>query len=100
LDRALTTWEKRAFMAGMPPIGRAPVRPDDPTCNIEPDRAGLSRVLDDVTLSWADFPGNRQYISVGSVKHDARVALFLMGHARPARLKILGRARIHAGAVR
>jgi hypothetical protein len=48
-------------------------------------------VLDSRTLAFADFRGNRQYISVGNIKHDDRVSLFLMDYPRQGRLKILGR---------
>jgi predicted pyridoxine 5'-phosphate oxidase superfamily flavin-nucleotide-binding protein len=55
---------------------------------------GFLRVLDDHTLGFADFSGNRQYISVGNVDGDARVCLFLMDYPEQTRLKILGRARL------
>jgi len=56
--------------------------------------AGFLKVLDEKTIGFADFRGNRQYISVGNLKSDDRVSLFLMDYANKARLKILGRARI------
>jgi uncharacterized protein len=56
--------------------------------------AGFLKVLDEKTIGFADFGGNRQYISVGNLKSDDRVSLFLMDYANKARLKILGRARI------
>ena len=55
---------------------------------------GFLKVLDERTIGFADFRGNRQYISVGNLKSDDRIALFLMDYANKARLKILGRARI------
>jgi uncharacterized protein len=55
---------------------------------------GFLRVLDEKTLGFADFRGNRQYVSVGNLVNDDRVALFLMDYANQARLKILGRARV------
>jgi len=58
---------------------------------------GFLRVLDASTIGFADLRGNTQYISVGNLQHDDRVALFLMDYARQSRLKILGRARIHEG---
>ena len=58
---------------------------------------GFLRVLDAQTLGFADLRGNRQYISVGNLKHDDRVTLFLMDYRRQSRLKILGRARVHEG---
>ncbi|GAB4410288.1 MAG: pyridoxamine 5'-phosphate oxidase family protein [Bryobacter sp.] len=58
---------------------------------------GFLKVLDEKTLGFADFRGNKQYISVGNLKQEPRVALFLMDYARQARLKILGRAKILEG---
>lgn len=56
--------------------------------------AGFLRVLDQKTLGFADFRGNRQYVSVGNLTMDNRVSLFLMDYPRKARLKILGRVRM------
>jgi predicted pyridoxine 5'-phosphate oxidase superfamily flavin-nucleotide-binding protein len=50
---------------------------------------GFLKVLDEKTLGFADFRGNRQYISLGNVAADDRVALFLMDYPNRARLKIL-----------
>jgi len=55
---------------------------------------GFLRVLDERTLGFADFRGNRQYVSVGNLANNDRVALFMMDYANQARLKILGRARV------
>lgn len=55
---------------------------------------GFLRVLDAHTLAWADFRGNRQYVSVGNLSGNDRVALILMDHAQRRRLKLLGRAEI------
>lgn len=54
---------------------------------------GFLRVLDDKTLTYPDFRGNRQYLSVGNLTSDDRVMLFLMDYPNQARLKIWGRAR-------
>ncbi len=56
--------------------------------------AGFVRVLDDKTLGYADFRGNRQYVSTGNIDRDGRVALFFMDYANRRRLKLLGRASI------
>jgi hypothetical protein len=56
---------------------------------------GFLHVLDDQTLGFADLRGNKQYITMGNLEHDDRVALFLMDYAHQLRLKILGRAVIH-----
>jgi hypothetical protein len=53
--------------------------------------AGFVRVLDDRTIGWAEYRGNRQYITAGNVSVDDRVALFFMDYANRQRLKLLGR---------
>lgn len=58
---------------------------------------GFLHILDDHTIGFADLRGNRQYISVGNLQHDDRVALFFMDYANQGRLKILGRAKVHEG---
>ena len=55
--------------------------------------AGVMRVLDDRTLGFADFRGNRQYISLGNLSSDDRVSLFFMDYPNRRRLKLFGRAR-------
>jgi predicted pyridoxine 5'-phosphate oxidase superfamily flavin-nucleotide-binding protein len=49
---------------------------------------GFLTLLDDRTLAFADYRGNRQYISVGNLTANGRACLFLMDYARRARLKI------------
>lgn len=56
--------------------------------------AGFLKVLDEQTLGFADFRGNLQYISVGNLRQNSRVALFLMDYPNQTRLKVLGRADI------
>ncbi|MBD2750590.1 pyridoxamine 5'-phosphate oxidase family protein [Microvirga sp. BT688] len=51
---------------------------------------GFLRVLDEHTLGYADFRGNKQYITTGNVIGNDRVSLFLMDYAHRERLKILG----------
>ncbi len=55
---------------------------------------GFLRVLDDRTLAFADYKGNRQLLSTGNVSVNDRVALFLMDYRNRERLKILGHARV------
>jgi predicted pyridoxine 5'-phosphate oxidase superfamily flavin-nucleotide-binding protein len=52
---------------------------------------GFLKVVDDKTLAFADYRGNRQYISVGNLGADDRAALILVDYARKARLKIFAR---------
>ncbi|MFA6312203.1 MAG: pyridoxamine 5'-phosphate oxidase family protein [Sterolibacterium sp.] len=56
--------------------------------------AGFLKVLDARTIGYAEFSGNRQYISVGNLYGDDRVSLFLMDYPGQRRLKIWGRARL------
>lgn len=55
---------------------------------------GFMRVLDEKTLGFADFAGNRQYLSAGNLDRDDRVSLFFMDYPSRTRLKMLGRVRI------
>ncbi len=55
---------------------------------------GFLKVLDDRTLGFADYSGNRQSVSVGNLLIDERVSLFLIDYPNKRRLKVLGRARI------
>ena len=55
---------------------------------------GFLRVLDERTLAFADFRGNKQYISAGNLAGDERAALFLMDYPSRTRLKFFVRVRI------
>ena len=58
---------------------------------------GFLKVVDDRTIAFADFSGNKQFITAGNLTTDARVALILVDYPQEARLKILGRAEIVEG---
>ena len=55
---------------------------------------GFLKVLDGKTLAYADFRGNRQYLSVGNLRGDDRVALILVDYPNRRRLKVWGHARV------
>ena len=55
---------------------------------------GFLRVVNETTLAFADYKGNRQLLTTGNVSVNDRVALFLMDYKNRERLKILGHARI------
>jgi predicted pyridoxine 5'-phosphate oxidase superfamily flavin-nucleotide-binding protein len=57
---------------------------------------GFLKLVDDRTLAFADYRGNRQYISTGNTAGNDRACLFLMDYARRARLKIYARAEVVA----
>lgn len=58
---------------------------------------GFLRVLDPRTLAFADFAGNRQYVSLGNLAENPRVHLFLIDYAHQRRVKIWGEARVVEG---
>ncbi len=58
---------------------------------------GFLRVLDQTTLAYADFRGNRQYLSVGNLAGNNRVSLILLDYRIKKRLKIWGEASIIEG---
>lgn len=56
--------------------------------------AGFVKVLDERTIAYADFRGNRQYLSAGNLSKDDRISLILMDYPNRRRLKLWGRARL------
>jgi len=56
---------------------------------------GFVRVINPSLIGFADLRGNKQYISLGNLKHDPRVTLFFMDYPNQTRLKILGRVEVH-----
>jgi predicted pyridoxine 5'-phosphate oxidase superfamily flavin-nucleotide-binding protein len=55
---------------------------------------GFLRVLDEKTLAFADFRGNRQYISLGNLAENDKVCLFFIDYAHKQRVKVWGKARV------
>jgi len=55
--------------------------------------AGFMKVLDERTIGFVDYAGNRQYVSTGNFTTDTRVSLFFMDYPNRTRLKMLGRVR-------
>jgi len=58
---------------------------------------GFLKAVDDRTIAFADFRGNKQFVSTGNLATDNRVAVIMVDYPRQARLKILGRAEILEG---
>ena len=58
---------------------------------------GFLRVLDSQTLAFADYAGNKQYITAGNLDENPKAQLFLMDYANAQRVKIWGEARIVTG---
>ena len=59
--------------------------------------AGFLRVLDDKTIGFTDFAGNRQYITQGNLADNPKAHLFLIDYAHRKRVKIWGEARVVEG---
>ena len=59
---------------------------------------GFLHVLDEHTIAFADFTGNRQFISTGNLADNPKAQLFLMDYAHRQRLKIWGEARVETDA--
>ena len=57
---------------------------------------GFLHVLDEHTLAFADFTGNKQFITTGNLADNPKAQLFLMDYAHRQRLKIWGEARVEA----
>ena len=59
---------------------------------------GFLRVIDDITLGFVDYAGNRQYVTLGNLADNANAFLFLIDYAHRQRVKIWGTARVVEGA--
>ncbi len=59
--------------------------------------AGFLRVLDERTIAFADFTGNRQYITLGNLSENPKAHLFLIDYAQRRRIKVWGTARVVEG---
>ena len=55
---------------------------------------GFLKVVDERTLAFADFSGNKQYITLGNLADNDKAFIFLMDYANRRRIKIWGRARV------
>src|SRR4029077_5817427 len=55
---------------------------------------GFIKVIDEKTLGFADYRGNRQYITLANLSENDRAFLFLLDPARKQRIKLWGRARV------
>jgi uncharacterized protein len=58
---------------------------------------GFLKVIDDQTLGFADFGGNRQYITLGNLSENPKAFLFLMDYVNQQRIKVWGHAEVVEG---
>src|SRR5215471_3536222 len=95
------SWETRvtpdlaAFIAAQTSVFLATASADgQPYIQHRGGPAGFLRVLDDRTIGFADFAGNRQYITQGNLAENPKAYLFLIDYAHRRRIKIWGEARV------
>lgn len=87
--------EERAFVEARDGFYQATVSSSGwPYVQFRGGPAGFVKALDGRTLAYADFRGNRQYLSVGNLEGDDRVSLFFMDYPDRRRLKVWGRAKL------
>ncbi len=55
---------------------------------------GFLKILDDKTLAFVDYRGNRQFITQGNLSENAKAFIFLIDYSRKARVKIWGTAEV------
>ena len=55
---------------------------------------GFIKILDKTTIAFADFGGNRQYITQGNLSENPRAYIFVMDYAHRRRVKLWGEARV------
>lgn len=65
-----------------------------PTIQYRGGSAGFLKVIDEQTLGFADFGGNRQYITLGNLSENDKAFLFLMDYANSQRIKLWGTAKV------
>lgn len=86
---------ERAFITARDGFYQATVNADGwPYVQFRGGPPGFLQVLDERIIAYADFSGNRQYLSTGNLTQNDRVSLILMDYARRRRLKLWGRVRL------
>jgi len=96
--RTAITEDLVAFLAGVDTAYLATASADgQPYAQHRGGPKGFIRVIEEHTIGFADFAGNRQYISTGNLAENDRAFLFLMDYAHRRRIKLWGRARVVTG---
>jgi len=94
-DRYLLTDKETEYMATLDHFYMATVGENGwPYVQFRGGPIGFLKVIDDQTIGFADYAGNRQYISVGNIKSGSKVSLILLDFARQVRLKIWASATV------
>lgn len=91
------TPELREFIAAQTSVYLATANADgQPYVQHRGGPTGFLRVVDDTTIAFADFTGNRQYITTGNLEDNPKAHLFLMDYAQRQRVKIWGTATVES----
>jgi predicted pyridoxine 5'-phosphate oxidase superfamily flavin-nucleotide-binding protein len=94
---AVLTARERAFIAARDSFFLATVGEGGwPHVQHRGGAPGFLRVLDDTTLAFGDFTGNRQFVSAGNLAGNARAALILLDYPQRRRLKLLAEVEVLA----
>lgn len=89
------TPELRAFLAELDMFYLGTANADgQPYIQYRGGPTGFLKVIDEATLGFADFAGNRQYVTLGNLSENPRAFIFLMDYARSRRIKLWGTARV------
>ena len=96
--QTLVTPDLTEFLAGLDMfyLGTASAE-GQPNVQYRGGSPGFLKVLDEKTLAFADFGGNRQYITLGNLSENPKAFLFLMDYANRQRVKLWGTARVVEG---
>src|ERR1700687_2933028 len=93
--QTIITPDLAAFIAAQTSIFMATASRDgQPYIQHRGGPAGFLHVLDEKTIGFADFSGNRQYISLGNLAENPKAHLFLIDYVHRQRIKIWGHARV------
>jgi uncharacterized protein len=89
------TPELTAFLADLDMLYLGTVNSDgQPYIQYRGGSPGFLKAVDEKTLGFADFGGNRQYITLGNLSENPKAFIFLMDYARSRRIKVWGQARV------
>ena len=88
---------EEAFIAGIDGCFQATISQSGwPYVQFRGGPKGFLKVLDDQTIAYADYRGNRQYLSAGNLGDNDKISMILVDYPNRRRLKIWGRARLVA----
>jgi len=93
--QTMVTPELRRFLSGLDMFYLGTANADgQPYIQYRGGAPGFLKVIDEGTLGFADFGGNRQYITLGNVEENPKAFIFLMDYVNSRRIKIWGTARV------